>query len=1313
MRAYLNDINLYESYDKLTATEDKGFSMSATDTVARLTPTDKVAYGSIKNQDAPVIEGYSHKTVAQTEDASHPSIADGNHIWKVQTEPSLSGTMAVGMSYEPTSKTLTADANTRSHWTLAYTDSATGNPAAPTTMNDNSATVKYHSSVTVTPQAGTQHAEFITVAWGSDSFRLNDGDTRIAFDNATGVYSFTMPDAAVTLSYSDVETLYLDNGSIEITDSGYTQYVKTAVDDGEGGTTIIMTRVDKIWHGGYVIKQNDTNTVASTAPATNENYANKLSLSGNLSDRSITLGNVKISGTDSIAMVPGTTATLMLGSASLSASFDAMNILVPETSSLTMGSGTGSKVNVNLAPSYDASSQRAAIGGSTASPVNGTIKLADLNLDLTMNVKSAASGIEPGAYNAGGSNTITLTDCAVNVTENNAGGDGDTWTGGAWLGGKNVSSLTLTNCSVNRKDSSAMIGLRTADGTAVTLNNSTIGSSSSMVGNPVLARATLTVNGSDLYMENNRNLGSHTMIGDTGCTTVVQVNSTDASDNSTIAVSYTNSGASYELFYGTMKLMDVNQNVTINNVRVLDVSHRDITVDSGSYTQSTRDSVAHSGNYMLLDELTHGTGYSAHTLNVNAVKTLAVKDPVTTVNAAVTLASVTLSADTEFVLDGDLTVNGMTSLGTNELTVTAADDSLYTATLNGGFDSGNTGSYSQTNGQLARTSAGDLAVGGNMTLNGVTATLSDGKIGSTGAGASSTTVSLMNSTVTATTIGALGALSMVQADGTTLQTDSTYTTVAQRGTNTFTGTLVQDHYRIVYDKSGVELDLTGWPAALRTSTVYTSGTAGSADIVGIESTPDGVPATPTVGAGVNSFGCWYVYSADGATRYAVYPNSISPSNLPLDLTLHALPVDLSASPILPYDVDSCTGIRTLTVYAYLTTSDITIKNLMNGSTSTGDTITYTISGLTGTSYTYTKGEESGTLTVTGGEINFTMLKDQNITIHTLPTYEELKLKVVHGEYATWLLPDVYVTLTDGSSTGSLIERNLIIIGDAELEVSNYRSAGRGKAIGGQVFSDFTGVTNPQVSRDSTYTVQFSVSDIWRYKTEPDQYDYSDPALSFDHALPDSTRIIMKVGDNYYKYICSNLSANTAILLSSFTELGGSGGYPYADGSSFTALFMVDFSRCSSYPDATDPEHSLTTTLTYTSNALHPEHMDIPATLTASAAVELVNTASFSLSTSDSGDSDLVVPLSVGYTPSGGTASIWTGREMALVVEPQTTLPADAKLSMFDTEYPRISGGTNGRYIIPLGNLGNSTPTLELKSSMFLAAGASYTMKAKL
>lgn len=763
--------------DALTPTTWNGF-----DTTTK-TQVKTVAYGSatLAADQIPVIPGYSAGDWTNATE----TIALGGAL-KLTADEAADGKVTLTTDYTINNHSLTADSKTLELWTVK---------AGSSNLTDAGLNVPYGTTVTFTGKSGAD-AQFITLEIaGQEPVRLDK--------YTSNTNTFTMPDADVHAIYQDTKVLYLENGNISITASGYTQ---------SGGAV----ELDEDWTGNYLILQNADDDASEATAYT-------LSLSGDLTGQAINLGSLNISSANSIALDTTAKANLTLGYEDTAASLTAKNVLVPYGAVLTMTNvDPDAKADVSLAPAAGS----AVIGGK--GDKNGQINLDNLNLTMELTAPSAASGIGSGSQSAGG-DAVTIRDSAITVKQVEAAVQVYQ---GAWIGGNAVESVTLTNTTVTEHaDSKTMIGPKAVDGDTVTLTDSKIGTSDAPVTVPVNAGTKLALTNAEVYQAGLRN---QTPIGTDATGTIEVKDSTVQADAQDAPALYT----------GTMKIYDAASDVMLGGTQIVEMSNGDVTITDTSITQdsSTHD---HAGDYLLLHEI---TDTNAGDLTVNSLAA----DASVTVNA-MEIGKITANGDTEIDLAGDVTVNGTVTIadgktltvdgGESTLTLTSVADSEGTFVQeNGKLDAGSAFDCAKLDVTLKNvtTTAADL-VAENLTLIGGTVTAT-GNVGSEGVEGGVTTVKLDGARVEAERVGALG------------EQGKTFTFVELQNNYSLSAdtTLVRDHYRLAYNVSD-KYTTDSLPATLRTET-----TAGETTYL------PRIPGAPAyTGEGTSRFGCWYLLDADG------------------------------------------------------------------------------------------------------------------------------------------------------------------------------------------------------------------------------------------------------------------------------------------------------------------------------------------------------------------------------------------------------------------------------------------------------------------
>lgn len=189
-----------------------------------------------------------------------------------------------------------------------------------------------------------------------------------------------------------------------------------------------------------------------------------------------------------------------------------------------------------------------------------------------------------------------MTDCVLNLSE---GSDTQVYSG-SWIGGNNVSSVKLTNVTVNRLSDKHMAGPKIIDADNVTLNKTNIGSSDYPVFDPIYAKSSITVNDSQIYQNIQDNIASSKANAPLSTANgKINVNNSVVNAIRTGTIS-----AIADLYTGTLYINDANSEVYIDGTQIVEVANGNISVDSSAYTQN---SVSHNTpsnrNYLLLEEL--------------------------------------------------------------------------------------------------------------------------------------------------------------------------------------------------------------------------------------------------------------------------------------------------------------------------------------------------------------------------------------------------------------------------------------------------------------------------------------------------------------------------------------------------------------------------------------------------------------------------------------------------------------------------------------------------------------------------------------
>ncbi len=287
-----------------------------------------------------------------------------------------------------------------------------------------------------------------------------------------------------------------------------------------------------------------------------------------------------------------------------------------------------------------------------------------------------------------------------------------------------------------------------------------------------------------------------------------------------------------------------------------------------------------------------------------------------------------------------------------------------------------------------------------------------------------------------------------------------------------------------------------------------------------------------------------------------------------------------------------------------------------------------------------------------------------------------------------------------------------------------------KVAPGQVFRALNS-SEATISNDSAFTAAFKLTNFDPNRTIDEDSDPLTPGveygaytalnLTFDQAIPANTTIIMldikKDGTKEYWYYRAEteVTASTAIPLTSFTEMGGTDIYyelPIPTGSGYVDLnyqFIVDFSQTTGGCTG----DNLTMTLeapAQDSNANSPEIKEnVKVTM---------STSSFQLTKDSSAEPTMTHTFNCTFNKTA-KASKWENRTSALVLVPAAgvTLPPDARLKAEITgsgaETTYITQSVDKKFIVPMSLLNSSeTVKLTLESSLLPVAETRYTLNAQ-
>lgn len=688
----------------------------------------------------------------------------------------------------------------------------------------------------VTITPGSNNPSFIWLEYGDQRYRLDQ------IEDSTYPFFADKENGTYLMPAGNVEVLYDNVLELYL---GYgtieifeNDYVHHKV-DGTGPVS---------WSGDYRILQWPDAT-------NNESTKNVLKLSGDLGNRNIELGKLDITSENSIALAEGTTAVLHANG-----TITGKNILVPKDASLTM---IGQNQDVTLSPSQN----NAAIGGMDSCE---TIALQALNLTLNMPVESKASGVGYANSATGTGGSITINNCAITVIEGQS--NVAMSYNGVWIGGKHVSSVSLKNTTLKNNGSSSALAM--IDAIKVELSSCEIGQKGDRIANHKIRGGNIKIDNSKIYMNTN------------GDTLLAAENDIEVNGDAVIDITGVTPA---DLYRGTLQITDPGADVVICDNRFLDLSNGNLTIATTGTEQSQTSE----------ETGTHAAAAVYHLLNT--VNSDAAPD--VTITGLADKAYIIAEKDckiSSLTISGDADLRPQDNLSVASVDIATGKTLIVNAAANGGMNitklSGN-GSYTQIHGTL--TGADDLVVGGDMTLSDVIVNAENKRVGSSGK-SGVTKVTIDNTTITAATIGAVGAQPQVSDE---TESKAPFVFVEVTGNSVLTGTLVQDLYRLQYVDPSNDFKMDKLPAVLRAQTKVNEETT----YLPV------VPANPEYRglAADDYFGCWYILN--GETKIAVSESKVD--GFDQFTTLHADAIQYAKDTKDPTDPsDLGDGTKTLSLY---------------------------------------------------------------------------------------------------------------------------------------------------------------------------------------------------------------------------------------------------------------------------------------------------------------------------------------------------------------------------------------------------------------
>ncbi len=228
-----------------------------------------------------------------------------------------------------------------------------------------------------------------------------------------------------------------------------------------------------------------------------------------------------------------------------------------------------------------------------------------------------------------------------------------------------------------------------------------------------------------------------------------------------------------------------------------------------------------------------------------------------------------------------------------------------------------------------------------------------------------------------------------------------------------------------------------------------------------------------------------------------------------------------------------------------------------------------------------------------------------------------------------------------------------------------------------------------ISRDSAYTVSFAVVNY-------SKSEYEELILHFDSSLPVGTTIILQDKSNGAYYWTEISAENVRELpLSVFVRMGDSKKttFELTDGN-MKLQFIIDFSQTNS-GIAGD---AVTTTL-----SAEPKAVSKALTRQSDETAELKDVSSYKLNAGTE-----IGEIVFSYTNSIGAASIWDGRDDALVFKPKSALPADAHLSIRLGEANIVVyANCDGNFVYSMPDQATGTISVSLVSNLLGEGSETY------
>jgi len=327
-------------------------------------------------------------------------------------------------------------------------------------------------------------------------------------------------------------------------------------------------------------------------------------------------------------------------------------------------------------------------------------------------------------------------------------------------------------------------------------------------------------------------------------------------------------------------------------------------------------------------------------------------------------------------------------------------------------------------------------------------------------------------------------------------------------------------------------------------------------------------------------------------------------------------------------------------------------------------------------------------------------QDFNIIIETKKTVGTTTLVVTDGgaKINEIYSEKPYISDIPASTTDGAVYDIYVTITGAKKKTSVIAGVEAGEVFGSLVNND-----NAQITRESAYSVYFSVTNF--------SSNYNNLSIAFNKSLPQKTSLILVDMTNrtYWYYVMS--SATNKISLGEFMKMGVGASEKFnANLENLNLQFIIDFADVESEFNF----DSIYTTLSADkTDAQAASFVDVSPRVR----IQLKDKAEFSVAVaSDSPQDSLQVKLDVkyAYSESGALSSKWQNRKGALVLTTTDQLPADVSIEAVEPNRTIVVlRNESNEFIVPISIFGSGSLILNLCSNMFPTEEVTYTFTVKL